>query len=42
MKNNSVLIGFFAVVLISLAVTCVFLGTALHRAKNPAESDPVI
>ena len=39
MKHNSILIGFFAVVLLRLAVTCAFLGTALYRAKNPAEPE---
>ena len=41
MKNNSVLIGFFAVVIICLVVTCAFLGTALMKSKNPPESVPV-
>ncbi|MBQ2727397.1 MAG: D-alanyl-D-alanine carboxypeptidase family protein, partial [Clostridia bacterium] len=39
MKNNSVLIGFFAVVIICLVVTCAFLGTALLKSKNPPESE---
>ena len=41
MKNNSILIGFFAVVIICLVVTCAFLGTALMKSKNPPESVPV-
>jgi len=40
MKNNSVLIGFFTVVIICLIVTCVFLGTALMKSQNPPESAP--